>query len=61
MGVGGETATSYVPAMRLLAANLDRLPLDRVVTHRMPLGEAQEAVELSQTDAAMKVVLEPNQ
>jgi hypothetical protein len=25
----------------------------------MPLGRAQEAVELAQTDAAMKVVIEP--
>jgi threonine dehydrogenase-like Zn-dependent dehydrogenase len=59
IGIGGETATSYLPAMRLMAANLDRLPFDRIVSHRMPLGRAQEAVELAQTDAAMKVVIEP--
>jgi threonine dehydrogenase-like Zn-dependent dehydrogenase len=60
IGIGGETATSYLPSMRLLAANLDRLPLDRFVSHRMPLTGAQEAVELAQMDAAMKVVIAPN-
>jgi hypothetical protein len=33
---------------------------DRIVTHRMPLRRAQEAVELAQTDAAMKIVITPN-
>ena len=60
IGVGGETATSYLPAMRLMAANLRHLPFDRIVTHRMPLERAQEAVELAQTDAAMKIVMAPN-
>lgn len=60
IGVGGETSTSYLPSMRLMAANLDRLPFDRFVSHRMPLERAQEALELAQTDAAMKVVLAPN-
>src|SRR5262252_549588 len=60
IGVGGETSTSYLPSMRLMAANLERLPLDRIVSHRMPLNRAQEAIELAQTDAAMKVVMAPH-
>jgi len=60
LGIGGETATSYLPSMRLMAANLGRLPLERIVTHRMPLERAQEAVELAQTDSAMKVVIAPD-
>ncbi len=60
IGVGGETATAYLPSMRLMAANLDRLPFDRIVSHRMPLERAQEALELAQTDSAMKVVMAPN-
>ena len=59
IGVGGETATSYAPAMELLARSRDRLPLDRIVTHRMPLEDAREALELAQRDGAMKVVLDP--
>jgi len=60
LGVGGETATSYLPSMRLMAANLARFPFDRIVTHRVALDDAQAAVELAQTDAAMKVVIAPN-
>jgi threonine dehydrogenase-like Zn-dependent dehydrogenase len=59
IGIGGETAASYLPAMRLMAANLDRLPFDRIVSHRLPLERAQEGVELAQTEAAIKVVIEP--
>jgi threonine dehydrogenase-like Zn-dependent dehydrogenase len=61
LGVGGETADSYVPAMDAMAAHLDELPLRDVVTHRLPLERAREAIELSQADAAMKVVIEPGQ
>lgn len=59
IGVGGETATSYVPAMNLLERNLDRLPLREIITHRMPLEHAQEAVELAQRDGTMKVLMDP--
>jgi threonine dehydrogenase-like Zn-dependent dehydrogenase len=60
IGIGGETATSYLPSMRLMAANVDRLPFDRFVTHRLPIDRAKEGVELAQTDAAMKVVIAPH-
>jgi threonine dehydrogenase-like Zn-dependent dehydrogenase len=46
-----------VPSMELLARNLDRLPLTRLVTHRMALEDAESALELAQSDGAMKVVL----
>ena len=59
LGIGGETAESYMPAMELLVRNLDRLPLERFVSHRLPLEDAQGAVELAQRDEAMKVVLSP--
>ncbi|HLH64793.1 MAG TPA: zinc-binding dehydrogenase [Solirubrobacteraceae bacterium] len=57
LGIGGETAQSYAPAMHLLAHNLRTLPLERFVSHRLPLERAQEAVELAQRDEAMKVVI----
>jgi L-iditol 2-dehydrogenase len=59
IGVGGETATSYLGSMRLLAQNLERFPLMDIITHRMPLGRAAEAVELSQRDGTMKVLIDP--
>ena len=60
IGVGGETETSYVPVMRLMARNLERLPFDRVVTHRFGLEQAQEALEVAQADGAMKVLIDPH-
>ena len=59
LGIGGETAESYLPAMELLARNLERLPLESFVSHRLPLEAAEQAVELAQRDEAMKVVLTP--
>ena len=59
IGVGGETATTYAPAMELLARNRSRLPLEKIVTHRMRLEEASEAIDLAQRDGTMKVVLDP--
>jgi threonine dehydrogenase-like Zn-dependent dehydrogenase len=46
--------------MRLMASNLDRLPLRCVVTHRLALEDAQEAVEFAQSDGSMKVVIAPH-
>ena len=60
LGIGGETATSYSASMRLMAANLKRLPFERFISHRFRLDEAQHAVELAQTEAAVKVLMAPN-
>jgi threonine dehydrogenase-like Zn-dependent dehydrogenase len=46
--------------MDLLARNLDTLPLERFVSHQLPLEHAQDALELAQRDEAMKVVLSPH-
>jgi threonine dehydrogenase-like Zn-dependent dehydrogenase len=59
IGVGGETAESYKPAMDLLARNLNTLPLESLVSHQLPLEAAQHGLELAQRDEAMKVVLSP--
>jgi threonine dehydrogenase-like Zn-dependent dehydrogenase len=59
LGIGGETAGSYAPAMELLARNRDRLPLERMITHRMALEDAGRALEIAQSDGAMKVLLSP--
>jgi threonine dehydrogenase-like Zn-dependent dehydrogenase len=59
IGVGGELLGGYRSALELLAGNRDRLPLDRIVTHRLPLDDAAAALELAQRDEAMKVVFDP--
>ena len=37
-----------------------RLPLDRLITHRMPLKGTGEALELVRTGRAVRAVLQPN-
>jgi threonine dehydrogenase-like Zn-dependent dehydrogenase len=59
LGIGGETSEGYVPAMDAMAAHLDELPLDRVVTHQVPLEDAEAAIRLSEAPEAMKVVFAP--
>jgi threonine dehydrogenase-like Zn-dependent dehydrogenase len=59
IGIGGETGTAYDPSLRLLAANLDRLPLPEIVTHGAPLTQAQTAVETAMAPTSMQVVIEP--
>jgi threonine dehydrogenase-like Zn-dependent dehydrogenase len=46
--------------MELMARNQDRLPLHRMVTHRMALEDAAHALEIAQSDGAMKVLLSPS-
>ena len=59
LGIGGELATHYEPSMRLMLANIDRYPLRSVVSHILPLDQAQEALVLAQTGEAMQVALDP--
>jgi L-iditol 2-dehydrogenase len=59
VGVGGETAVSYAPSMALMAANLGRYPLDKIVTHEFSLDDAEDAVITAQADGAMQVVINP--
>ena len=59
LGIGGERSDLYLPTMKMLAANVSRLPLASVVSHRMPLERAAEAIELAQSNESMKVVFAP--
>lgn len=59
LGIGGERATEYEPSMRLMAANLDRYPLRGIVSHILPLDQAQDAILLAQSGTAMQVALDP--
>ncbi|HEY6779390.1 MAG TPA: zinc-binding dehydrogenase [Thermoleophilaceae bacterium] len=60
LGIGGETLDQYRPALDMLTRHRDRLPFARAITHRVSLDEVGSALELSQTGAAMKVLVAPN-
>jgi threonine dehydrogenase-like Zn-dependent dehydrogenase len=46
-------------AINILESGL--LPMDKIVTHRLPLEEVHKAIELARTGQGIKVVIEPNQ
>jgi threonine dehydrogenase-like Zn-dependent dehydrogenase len=60
LGIGGEILEQYGPTLRMLARHQDRLPFRAAITHRVPLEGVAQALELSQTGAAMKVLVAPN-
>jgi Zn-dependent alcohol dehydrogenase len=47
----------FVAILRLYAEG--RLPLDRLISHRLPLARAQEGLDLVRTGRAVRAVLEP--
>jgi len=59
LGIGGEMATAYGPSMRLMAANLDRYPLTKIVTHRFGFGQAEAALAMAQSGESMQVAFDP--
>ena len=60
IGVGGETTVSYEPSLTLMAEQMGRYPLEKIVSHRLPLGTVERALQLAQGDEAMQVVLDPH-
>ncbi len=60
VGVAGEDARAYDSTLAMLAANHDRVPFHRAVTHTFPLSEVEQAMQTALgADTAMKVVLTP--
>lgn len=59
LGVGGERATAYIPSMRLMAANQERLPLSKIVSHEFPLEEVEPAIMAAMDGETMQVVMRP--
>ncbi len=60
IGIGGEKATEYLPAMQLMAANLDKYPFEKITSHIFSLKQAQEAVIFAQSNEAMQVAINPS-
>ncbi len=60
LGIGGESAQQYGPALRMLARHAGRLPFKAAITHRVALDEVAGALELAQAGDAMKVLVAPN-
>ena len=61
VGVAGEDARAYDATLAMLAANHERVPFHRAVTHSFPLEQVEEAMRTALgADTAMKVILTPH-
>ena len=60
IGIGGEKSTEYLPAMQLMAANLEKYPFHKITSHIFCLDEAEKAVKFAQTGEAMQVAINPS-
>ncbi len=61
VGVAGEDARAYDSTLAMLAANHERIPFARAVTHTFPLEQVELAMHTALgADTAMKVVLAPS-
>lgn len=59
VGLSNHPFTGYGPSMDLMLRYQDQLPLDRFVTHRFGLDQAQEAMDTALNLECMKVVFAP--
>jgi L-iditol 2-dehydrogenase len=57
IGIGGDEATSYGPSMRMLMRWSRYLPIERIISHRFPLKEVTEALQISLSLESSKIVL----
>lgn len=60
VGVAGEDARAYDSTLAMLAANHERIPFHRAVTHTFRLDDVETAMQTALgADTAMKVVITP--
>ncbi|MBI3961417.1 MAG: hypothetical protein HY335_01595 [Deinococcus sp.] len=59
LGIGGEDARAYGPALRQLSRDAGRFPLDKFVSHRFALEEAEKAMQVAMSPDSLKVAFEP--
>jgi len=57
IGINGEAATAYGPSMQALRRYRQHYPVDKIVTHRYPVEQAEAAIQLSMSEDCMKVVI----
>ncbi len=60
IGLSNHPFTGYGASMELLLRYQDSMPLDKFVTHRFPLEQAQQAMDTALNLECMKVVFEPH-
>jgi len=58
-GVTNHPFTGYTTSLRLMERYGSTFPFERIVTHRFPLEDTEDALKRSMAPDTMKVVIEP--
>lgn len=59
IGVNGQTASSYAGCLRLIKRFLPRIPMEKMVTHKFTIENAEAAINTSLSMQSMEVVITP--
>ncbi|HUO41734.1 MAG TPA: zinc-binding dehydrogenase [Methylomirabilota bacterium] len=59
IGVSGQTASSYAGSLRLIRRFMQTLPIEKLVTHRFRIEEAERALLTAISMEGMEVVVTP--
>ena len=59
IGVNGQTATSYAGSLRLIKRFLQTIPIDKMVTHKFKIADAERALRTGISMESMEVVITP--
>jgi L-iditol 2-dehydrogenase len=61
LGFSNHPFTGYERSLKLMERHAEQIPFDRMITHRFPLVEAEEAMRKALELETMKVVIDPTQ
>jgi L-iditol 2-dehydrogenase len=59
IGVNGQTAASYASSLRLIKRFLSTIPIDKMVTHKFKIADAERALRTGISMESMEVVITP--
>jgi threonine dehydrogenase-like Zn-dependent dehydrogenase len=59
VGNGGQTEQSYATALRMMDAHSKTIPFSKIVTHKFPLTQTEDAMRAALSEQSMKVVFAP--
>lgn len=59
VGMTNHTHNKYKTVMEMMLRHKDTFPWERLLSHRFPLAQAEQAVKASMTRESMKVVIDP--
>jgi len=59
IGVNGQTAASYASSLRMIKRFLSTIPIDKMITHKFKIADAERALRTGISMESMEVVITP--